>query len=82
MPIISNLLALLLIVFICPVWVWGGSFAIGSADGSFEAGLNGMTAQGDVRLVPNVGILLPTQGAQAALLTSEPDGGSTPPMWI
>ncbi len=38
-----------------------------------------MTSQGDVRLIANVGVLLPTQGAQAVLLTSEPDGGSTPP---
>lgn len=79
MRMISTLLAVFLTLAICPVWVWGGSFSIGNADGSFETGLDGMTSQGDVRLIANVGVLLPTQGAQAVLLTTEPDGGATPP---
>lgn len=54
-----------------------GTFAIGGADGSFETGLGGMVTAGDVRLVPSVGSLRPTQGSQAAWLTTEPDSGPT-----
>ena len=54
-----------------------GTFTIGTADGSFENGFTGMVSEGDVRLVENFGILKPTQGSWAAVMTSEPDEGST-----
>jgi PKD repeat protein len=60
----------------------GGALAatstIGGADGSFETGLTGTVTAGVVRLVPRVGVLTPTQGVQALLMTTEPDSGSQP----
>lgn len=51
---------------------------IGGLDGTFESDLAGATATGDATLVPNIGVLLPTEGVQALLLTTVPDAGSTP----
>ncbi|RLJ18328.1 hypothetical protein DJ031_11755 [bacterium endosymbiont of Escarpia laminata] len=48
---------------------------IGAADGSFESGFAGMLTEGDAQVVTGHGPLLPTQGGQAALLTSQPDDG-------
>ncbi|QYZ65326.1 MAG: hypothetical protein OI74_04600 [Gammaproteobacteria bacterium (ex Lamellibrachia satsuma)] len=48
---------------------------IGTADGSFESGFVGMVSEGDAQIVTGHGPLLPTQGGQAALLTSQPDSG-------
>ncbi len=78
LPVFFLVLALFAVAILSPALVRGGSSAMGGADGSFETGLTGTTSQGEVRLVANVGALLPTQGSQAALLTSEPDRGSAP----
>ena len=51
---------------------------IGGADGTFETDLTGFVVTGDVNQVPNLGIVQPTEGAQALLLTTEPDAGSAP----
>jgi PKD repeat protein len=56
----------------------GGSALFGTADGSFETGLQSATTAGDVRLVEAFGGLRPTQGTQAVLLTTQPDGGTSP----
>ena len=60
----------------CHALVWAGTFSIGSADGSFEAGLMGTTASGDVRLHARLGSLRPSQGQQAVVLTTAPDAGA------
>ena len=74
-----NLAAGLLAVVagLLPLTVSAGIHDIGGADGSFESGFSGMVAVGDVRLVAGFGSLSPTEGAQAALLTTEPDAGTT-----
>jgi PKD repeat protein len=51
---------------------------IGTADGSFEAGLTGAVTTGNASLVSNIGALRPTDGVQAVLLTTEPDSGVAP----
>ncbi|MBL3619193.1 MAG: PKD domain-containing protein [gamma proteobacterium endosymbiont of Lamellibrachia anaximandri] len=61
-----------------PFAVSAGTHDFGGADGSFETGFAGMVTEGDVRLVDGFGSLRPTEGSQAALLTNEPDDGSTP----
>ncbi|RRS35282.1 MAG: hypothetical protein NV67_11010 [Gammaproteobacteria bacterium (ex Lamellibrachia satsuma)] len=68
---------LLAVVGLLPFAVAAGTHDIGGADGSFESGFSGMVTEGDVRLVDGFGSLRPTEGTQAALLTSEPDDGST-----
>ncbi|MBA1443926.1 MAG: PKD domain-containing protein [Gammaproteobacteria bacterium] len=75
-----NLAAGLLAVVagLLPFTVSAGIHDIGGADGSFESGFSGMVIEGDVRLVDGFGSLRPTEGSQAALLTNEPDDGSTP----
>ncbi|WP_200343556.1 PKD domain-containing protein [Halochromatium glycolicum] len=62
---------------------WSGSaraasFAVGGADGSFESDLTGTVTEGAVGLVPGIGIIGPSQGAGALLMTTEPDEGSQP----
>ncbi|RLJ18334.1 hypothetical protein DJ031_11785 [bacterium endosymbiont of Escarpia laminata] len=74
-----NLAAGLLAVVagLLPFAMSAGIHDIGGADGSFETGFGGMVTVGDVRLVTGFGSLSPTEGAQAALLTTEPDMGTT-----
>ena len=74
--LVIAILALTLCILPCAS-SWAGVSGIGNADGSFENGLNGMATAGDVRLVAGFGAIRPTQGAQAVLLTTEPDAGST-----
>ena len=74
--LIGSLVMLSLAVLLCNPG-WAGDFNIGGADGSFESDFSGMTTTGDVRLVPSFGSLSPTQGVQAAVLTTEPDDGAT-----
>ncbi len=78
-PLIRSMVILSLVALLCNICNsgWAGDFNIGGADGSFESDFTGMTTTGDVRLVPSFGSLNPTQGAQAAVLTTEPDEGST-----
>ena len=76
--IISAIFVFVSHFFLLSGFAAAGTFNIGGADGSFENGFTGMVTGGDVRLVENVGILKPTQGGWAAVLTSEPDAGSTP----
>ena len=52
--------------------------SLGAADGSFESGLVGMNTSGNVRVVTALGILRPTHGHQAVLLTTAPNAGATP----
>jgi len=65
----------ILLNFWC-ISVFAGNFNIGSVDGSFETDLNGFVVQGDVNLVSSLGVLSPTQGDSAVLLTTKPDQGS------
>jgi PKD repeat protein len=51
---------------------------VGPVDGSFENGFAGMTVTGEARIVSALGILRPTQGTQAAVLSTAPDAGATP----
>jgi PKD repeat protein len=77
MKTLARALVLLVLLSLSSTVSWAGTFAIGEADGSFEAGLDGMVIQGDVRLVASFGSLRPTQGTQALLLTTAPDTGPT-----
>ena len=71
------LIPLFLVFIFSPVRVSAVDFTIGGGDGRFENGFNGMTPEGNVRVVNSIGIVFPTEGNQAALLTNEPDSGST-----
>lgn len=74
--LLVGILMVLALLSLADVKSWAGTFLIGAADGSFETGLSGMVTQGDVRLVEAFGALRPTQGTQAVLLTTIPDGGA------
>ena len=71
-----GMLIVLMLLCLAAATSQAGTFTIGSADGSFETGLGGMITVGDVQLVSSLGALRPTQGGQAALLTTAPDAGA------
>ena len=75
-PFLTGVLVVLTLLSLPAAMSWAGTFALGGADGSFETGLGGMVTAGDVHLVPSVGVLRPTQGGQAAFLTTTPDAGA------
>ncbi len=75
-PSIRKLIALLLLA--ASGWVYAATNVIGPADGTFETDLSGATTTGDVLLTDSLGILKPTQGTQALLMTTAPDAGTSP----
>ncbi|RRS34687.1 MAG: hypothetical protein OI74_04590 [Gammaproteobacteria bacterium (ex Lamellibrachia satsuma)] len=58
--------------------LWAADHAIGAADGTFESGLGGTVTTGDVATSAGIGILQPTEGVQAVLMTTSPDAGTQP----
>jgi hypothetical protein len=72
------LVALVVLASLAIAQLGADTFQLGSADGSFETGLAGMVTEGDVSVVPSFGIVFPTEGNRALLMTTEPDSGSTP----
>ncbi len=49
---------------------------VGPLDGTFETGLGTLPTSGDVSLIDRLGVLEPTEGTQALLLTTGPDSGT------